>query len=316
MVDELLLCSGFIVFQIFLIMELVDDCKVKIQCFNFNKVCEVVDMVVVSIVMLQQEWFQLLFSSLVEDVDGVVCQIGFVVKLMWVWLCDKGWFCIVCYIVCVCEYMYVYIEGDYGNEVFICMLEDCMVCEVQQFVEDVGVVMVVQCDCFEQEIVLIIEMFWQQVEELFDVCCGMVVGGLDSCINLKINIDYGIQIGSFIVMLIGGVVLFWILVGWLLMILFVLMLVFLVYKVICGFLSSEFCQMQQCKMVDENIVSVVDQFKCCFEDGLNEVFVELDVVVVGIQVFLCVLVEQVDYFNQVLIIFICNLQQFFFWIYV
>lgn len=307
--DELLLRSGFTAFQTFLTTELVDDCKAKIQRSNFNKAREVVDTVAASIATLQQERFQPLSTSLAEDADGAVRQIGLAVKSMRARLRDKGRSCIARYTVRVREHMYAYIEGDHGNEAFTRTLEDCMAREAQQLVEDVGVAMAAQRDRLEQEIASIIETFRQQAEELLDACRGMAVGGLDSRINLKINIDHGIQIGSLIATLIGGAVLLWTPAGWLLMIPSALTLAFSAYKAIRGFLSSEFRQTQQRKTVDENIASAADQLKRRLEDGLNEAFAELDTVVAGIQASLRAPVEQVDHLNQVLITSTRNLQQ-------
>lgn len=307
--DELRQRSGFADFQTFLTTELVDDCKAKIQRSNFNKAREVVDTVAASIATLQQERFQPLSTSLAQDADGAVRQIGLAVKSMRARLRDKGRSCIARYTVRVREHMYAYIEGDHGNDVFAIVLEDCMAREANQLVEDVGVAMAAQRERLEQEIASIIETFQHQAEELLDACRGMSVGGLDRRIDLKFNIDHGIQIGSLIATLIGGAALFWTPVGWLLMIPSGLTLAYSAYKAIRGFFSSEFRQTQQRKTVDENIANAADQLKRRLEDGLTEAFAELDTVVTGIQASLRAPVEQVDHLNQVLIESTRTLQQ-------
>ncbi len=307
--DELRQRSGFADFQSFLTTELVDDCKAKIQRSNFNKAREVVDTVAASIATLQQERFQPLSTSLAQDADGAVRQIGLAVKSMRARMRDKGRSCIARYTVRVREHMYAYIEGDHGNDVFAVVLEDCMAREANQLVEDVGVAMAAQRERLEQDIASIIETFQHQAEELLDACRGMSVGGLGSRIDLKFNIDHGIQIGSLIATLIGGAALFWTPVGWLLMIPSALTLAFSAYKAIRGFFSSDFRQTQQRKTVDENIANAADQLKRRLEDGLNEAFAELDTVVASIQASLRAPVEEVDHLNQVLIASTRNLQQ-------
>ncbi|MEO7068583.1 MAG: hypothetical protein ABI114_16855 [Rhodanobacter sp.] len=298
--QSLLEKSGFNALESFLTTELVDDCKAKIKRSNFNKAREVVCVVAEGIGALHREKFEQLGQDLVRDAEGACRQIDLAVKSMKSRVRNAGRSAIDHFERTVREEVYVCIDRKLGNDDFKRELRRIM--EVHSIVvtSDITSAVEMQSGRLKDQIGEVIERFKEQAEELLLACRDIHLHQIHGAFELKINIDSGIQVGSLLASLIGGILLIWNPMGWALLIPSALTLVFSIGKAVWAAINTDYRKSQQRKVVDDNLKAVASQMSTRLSEALDEAFGQLGGTVKDVKASLHAPVAQVELINQVL----------------
>lgn len=299
-VNDLLEKSGFKALESFLTAELVHDCKAKIKRANFNKAREVVGAVAEGIEALQQEKFVPLGEDLASDSDGACRQIDLAVKSMKSRVRNAGRASIENFEGTVRKELYESIDGKLSNDALKRELRHSMEAHSSEVTSSITAAVEAQSDRLKEQIGEVVERFKEQADELLMACRDIHLKQVHGPIDLKINIESGIQVGSLLASLIGGALLFWNPVGWALLIPSALTLAFSAAKALWALFDSDFHKSQQRRVVDENLKTAASHMSERLAEVLEEAFDQLGAAVKDVKAALRAPVAQVALFNQVL----------------
>ena len=93
--------------------------------------------------------------------------------------------------------------------------------------------------------------------------------------KINLDIDIGIKIGKLIMVIIGGILMFWNPIGWIGMILGAISIFLGVIDAVGSFFSKEYKKAQQRKSVDRNIKNIVEKLNGKIDEKIDEVMFEI-----------------------------------------
>lgn len=272
--EELLHKSNVMQFHALLTDDLVKD-KTKIRRSNFNKVNKVVIATTNQIDKIQRESFLSLSQNLKKDAEDARYQLECSLNGLKNGLESQGEKAINEFNNSVRKKIYNHIDNDISNDKFKIELERCIDEEQLNLKRRLPEVMQVELDKFQKSISDVINQFQQHAKALLEIYSKIRGGDLDNNFDLKIDIDNGIKLQNLVGALVGGGVIFWNPVGWVVIALSIATLLVSLGKAVLGFFSSSYKMAQQRKSADENLQAITKQMRSSMHKSLDTAFPEL-----------------------------------------
>ena len=112
-------------------------------------------------------------------------------------------------------------------------------------------------------------------DSLMDTYGNLENSGFGEKLNLKINLDHGINIPGLLGVLAGGALMFWNPAGWVVLALGAVSLAVGLYKAVRGFFSSDYKKSQQRKSADSNLGDIDYKLRDSLRETLDAAIPQL-----------------------------------------
>lgn len=166
--------------------------------------------------------------------------------------------------------VYSRIEDDISNDDFKSALSYHLEKEQQKLLEAFPRALSKDVERFQDDVKDVVSKFAEHAKELSSIYEQINKTQLDTRINININIDNGIKVGSLLMSLAGGVAAVLGTGGWILAI-GLAGLLFSFAKSVWGFFDSDFKKSEQRKSTNQNLSKIVDQLNHSLEENLKNV---------------------------------------------
>ena len=269
--EELLAKTNMQFFIEMLTGSMVENSKEKIERSNVHKANQVVVGALKQVKQLQKEKFSPLLSQLEKEFSDTEIQLDTALRGLRSRLQRAGKDLIDEFMRDTRRDIYEIIEDDISNDRFKSILKREIKDHQKILSGKLPDVMNSELSSFEDSLQDIIERFQTQTGDLL----GMYEKIADSKIELKVDLDNGINLGGLLMTIIGGGLLLWNPAGWVILGPALASIAFQVYKSVRSFFSSSYKISQQKKSTDENLVRVKNSLCENFDNSLDEAMPEL-----------------------------------------
>lgn len=273
--DELLQSSGLYSFVDLLSGSLVVDAKARIQRSNLNKAHRALQTT-----LEQLQAFKSNFSELSLDLSKTEAdaksQLQSSFQSLQLRIESGGNSLIQEFSNAVRQRVYTRIEEDISNDEFKSVLSQEVKQQQLQLQEKLPCVVSKEIDRFKKDVKDVVDRFTEQAQELSTVYTLLNKTQMHSNIEIKINLNSGVKIGSLLLSLGGAVAAVLGTGGWVLAI-GLAGLVFSFAKSVWGFFDSDFKKSEQRKSTNQNLSKIVRQLEDSLEEGLKKTMPELQV---------------------------------------
>jgi len=274
--QELLEKSGMAAFSELLLTDLVKDFKRKITRSNYNKANRVVCATVDEVSKTLRDSFKPLAKELKKDAEQAQLQLDTALDALKTRLESQGESAISTFSNNVRKKIYAEIDDDIDNDDFKDALERFIASEQSKLIAELPGSMQKEVDKFQQQISDIVERFQAFAAELQDAYGNIRVNGLGKKLDLKIDIDNGINIAGLLGAIAGGVLLFFTPAGWVVMALGAITVLVSLAKSVIGFFSSDYKKSQQRKAANSNLDDITDKMRESLRDSLAKALPQLE----------------------------------------
>jgi energy-coupling factor transporter ATP-binding protein EcfA2 len=272
--EELLEKSRLRAFEELLSEQLLKGSKAKITRANFHKANEGVNQVAGTLGRIQSDFAELSDKLLLGGQNAQV-QITSSFNALEGRLESSGETLIDRFASSVRKEIYALIATDISNDYFKNVLRDKIDAQQEWLSKKLPEAMGEQIEHFQKNAEDILKRFDEQARELTDLYTKLNDTRLNCKFNLKIDLDNGLKLTNLLSVLAGGALLWWNPVGWVVIALGVIGLVFGLYKAVCGFFSSDYKKAQQRKSTEDNLRSITGHLRDSLHDGLKKALPEI-----------------------------------------
>lgn len=259
-----------------LINDLVQDNKQKIYRSNFNKANQVVRAAYQDTENLLKESFRPLATQLKRNATQSGKQLDTAFDALKTRLESQGESAVSHFINKVRRRVYAAIDDDISNDDFKRVFQRELDAQQQALTQRLPEVMAKEVEKFREQIADVVERLQQLSSELLSGYSNIEFDFLGAGIELKINIDNGINVPGLIGALAGGLLMFWNPAGWAVLALGAATVLVGAGKAVIGYFSSEYKKSQQRKAVDANLADISDKMRRSLRDSLDEVLPQLE----------------------------------------
>ena len=271
--EELLQSSGLNGFVELLGGSLVADAKARIQRSNFNKAHEALKTTLDKLNALKTNFSALSLDLSKKEVDAR-SQLQSSFHSLEQRLKASGSNLIHVFEGAVRKAVYSRIDDDISNDDFKSELSHQVEQQQQKLQEQLPRMMIQEIERFKRDVQDVVDRFAEQAKELSAIYALLNKTQLHSNIDININVDSGIKIGSLLLSLGGAVAAVLGTGGWVLAI-GLAGLVFSLAKSVWGFFDSDFKKSEQRKSTNQNLSKIVSQLEDSLEQGLKKAMPEL-----------------------------------------
>lgn len=273
--DELLKRSGMAEFHDIVVDRLVQDSRAKIVRSNFNKAHGVVADAARRISSSLKESFKPLASKLAKDAELAQSQLDTSLDALRGRLISQGEGAVTEFTEDVRNAIYQKIDSDISNDDFKDAFERIIRRKQETLVASLPGLMEAEVDRFQQQIRDVVERFENFAADLMDTYGNLENSGFGEKLNLKINLDHGINIPGLLGALAGGALMFWNPAGWVVLALGAVSLAVGLYKAVRGFFSSDYKKSQQRKSADSNLGDIDYKLRDSLRETLDAAIPQL-----------------------------------------
>lgn len=298
---DLLSKSNFLYLENVLNDDLLKSTHAKVRRSNFNKARAVVLSTAAIIATIQCESFQPLSQNLKQEAENAGNELETVLAAFKRRLESQIETAINYFTTSARRKIYECIEKDIPNSDFKDALEHIIKCEQENLQQKLPTLLDDEIKKFQRDISDVIDRFQQFSSELIDVYEKIRVNRVDGSLSLRIKIDNGLNVGSLLGSLVGGVMLIWNPGGWLIIAVGAATFLVSFSKALYGMFSTDYKKSQQRKSASENLNSVAKSMRGAIHKNLAETFPELQLKVEGIKVAFENTAHQVAGINATLI---------------
>ncbi|WP_137173026.1 hypothetical protein [Massilia sp. HP4] len=274
--QELLERSGVAAFRELLLTDLVRDFKRKITRSNYNKANQVVRGTIDEVSKTLRESFTPLGKELKKDAEQAQMQLETALDALKSRLESQGESAISRFNNNVRKKIYDEIEGDISNDDFKDALERFIAREQATLVAELPGIMQKEVEKFQVQIDDIVKRFQTFAAELMDAYGNIRVTGLGGKLDLKIDIDNGINIPGLLGALVGGALMIWNPAGWVVLAIGAITVLAGAVKAVIGFFSSDYKKSQQRKSANSNLDNIADKMRESLNDSLAAALPQLE----------------------------------------
>ena len=267
--QELLVSSKVQDFVDFLGSSLVADSRARIKKSNFNKAHAAL-MHTMSKLQGISDNFSKLHTDLTKNKSDANDQLRSSFQSLKVRLQATGSQLISDFESNVRNRVYSRIEDDISNDDFKSALSYHLEKEQQKLLEAFPKALSKDVERFQNDVKDVVSKFTEHAKELSSIYEQINKTQLDTRINIDINIDNGIKVGSLLMSLAGGVAAVLGTGGWILAI-GLAGLLFSFAKSVWGFFDSDFKKSEQRKSTNQNLAKIVDELNQSLEESLKKV---------------------------------------------
>ncbi|WP_367168910.1 hypothetical protein NMD29_20545 [Escherichia coli] len=306
--EELLEKTGLKGFLTLLTKQLVSDSKAKITRSNFNKARTTVEDVTSELSYLQKESYGKLAKQLQNDTANAHRLLDIALASLKSRLINQGEDAVDAFHSRARKQIYSEIEDDISNDRFKDELETAIRQQHTVLEKSLPDIFKNELDTFKDEIEEIVQRFQKYAQDILATYSKIQQQKFDNQFELKINIDNGLKLTSLVATLAGGALLLWNPAGWLILAPALAGMVFAVYKAVRSFFSSSYKIAQQKQSADDNLNKIARNMKSAIEEGIDNVFPELEEKVVQLKSMLEEPTRQAAQINKILINATTNLR--------
>lgn len=267
--QELLERSKVQYFVDFLGSSLVADSRARIKKSNFNKAHAALMHIMGKLQGIRDN-FSKLHADLIKNKSDANDQLRSSFQSLKVRLQASGSQLISDFESNVRNRVYSRIEDDISNDDFKSALSYHLEKEQQKLLEAFPRALSKDVERFQDDVKDVVSKFAEHAKELSSIYEQINKTQLDTRINININIDNGIKVGSLLMSLAGGVAAVLGTGGWILAI-GLAGLLFSFAKSVWGFFDSDFKKSEQRKSTNQNLSKIVDQLNHSLEENLKNV---------------------------------------------
>lgn len=253
-----------------LLNDLVKDHKQKIYRSNFNKANQVVVAASRSVDGALRDSFRPLATQLKRNATLSGKQLDTAFDALKTRLESQGESAISEFISTVRRDVYAAIDDDISNDDFKRAFSRRLESQQKKLTQKLPQLMQAEVDRFQEQIAEIVGRLQELASELMSAYSDIEISGVGASIDLKIDIDNGINFPGLIGALAGGLLMFWNPAGWAVLALGALTVLVGAGKAVIGFFSSNYKKSQQRKAVDSNLSAIADKMRRSLRDSLDE----------------------------------------------
>ncbi|ATG02316.1 MULTISPECIES: hypothetical protein [Lelliottia] len=306
--EEILEKTGLKGFLSLLTQRLVSDSKTKIARSNFNKARTTVEDVTSELSYLQKESYGKLAKQLQSDTINAHQLLDISLASLKTRLKDQSETAVDAFRSRARKQIYREIEDDIGNDRFKDELESTIKQQHAELNNTLPELLKSELDKFKGETEEIVKRFQGYAKDVLETYSKLQKQKFDNAFELKIDIDNGLKLTSMLATLAGGALLFWNPAGWFILGPAIAGMVFAFYKAVRSFFSSSYKISQQKQSADENLNKIARSMKSAIEEGIDNVFPELEEKVVQLKSMLEEPTRQAAQINKILINATANLR--------
>lgn len=266
--EDLLRCTQMTPFLEFLASSLVTDCKARIKKSNFNKAHEALRGTLGKLKSIRSN-----FSKLYKDLGGneqdAKAQLQSSYASLQGRLRASGSQLISNFESNVRNKVYSRIDEDISNDDFKSSLSYHIDQEQKILQQRFPATLQRDIERFQTDVKDVVDKFQEHAQELTSIYDQLNKTRLNTKIDLKINIDNGIKVGSLLLSIAGGIAAVFGTGGWILVIGLVGLL-FSFAKSVWGWFDSDYKKSEQRKSVNQNLSKIVSQLHLSLDTGLEE----------------------------------------------
>lgn len=274
--QELFDRSGMTAFRELLLTDLVKDFKRKITRSNYNKANQVVCGTISEVSKTLRDSFKPLGSELKKDAEQAQLQLDTALDALKTRLESQGESAISRFSNNVRKNIYAEIDDDISNDDFKEALERFISSEQAKLDAELPGLMQKEVEKFQEQIDDIVKRFQAFAAELMDAYGNIRITGLGSRLDLKIDIDNGINIPGLLGALTGAALLFFSPAGWALLAVGAVTVLASLAKSVMGFFSSDYKKSQQRKAANSNLDDIADRMRGSLRDSLGTALPQLE----------------------------------------
>ncbi|MCW1829935.1 hypothetical protein OLZ31_24180 [Enterobacter asburiae] len=306
--EELLEKTGLNGFLTLLTKQLVSDSKAKIIRSNFNKARTTVEDITSKLSYLQKESYGKLAKQLQNDTANAHRLLDIALASLKNRLINQVEDAVDVFHSRARKQIYSEIEDDISNDRFKDELETVIRQQHAALEKSLPDIFKNELDTFKGEIEEIVQRFQKYAQDILATYSKLQQQKFDNQFELKINIDNGLKLTSLVATLAGGALMLWNPAGWLILAPALAGMVFAVYKAVRSFFSSSYKIAQQKQSADDNLNKIARNMKSAIEEGIDNVFPELEEKVVQLKSMLEEPTRQAAQINKILINATTNLR--------
>ncbi|MBW3798537.1 hypothetical protein GPK29_21115 [Aeromonas hydrophila] len=300
--------TGLTGFLSLLTQRLVSDSKAKIARSNFNKARTTVEDVTAELSTLQKESYGKLAKQLQNDTVSAHQLLDIALASLKTRLINQAEEAVDAFRSRARKQVYSEIEDDISNDRFKDELETTIRQQHATLEKTLPGIFKAELDTFKEETEEIVQRFQKYAQDILATYSKLQQQKFDNQFELKINIDNGVKLTSLVATLAGGALLLWNPAGWLILAPALAGMVFAAYKAVRSFFSSSYKISQQKQSADDNLNKIARNMKSAIEDGIDNVFPELEEKVTQLKTMLEEPTRQAAEINKILINATTNLR--------
>lgn len=260
--------SQFTTFLKFIEDDLVIDAKAKINRANFHKANHAIIQAIDVIEPIKNE-FSSLSGSVRLDSESAKQQLFGSFDALKIRLEDGSETLIGQFSSNVRKEMNDLVENNLSGDDFRRALSDSFNQQHELIVSDFPKVIHKEIEIFRHEVEEIFLRFEEQVSELTEIFTRKYSSNFGGDFELNINIDNGLKVGNLIAVLVGGILMIWNPVGWIVGVLAFFSVVVGGYKAVRGFFSSKYKMAQQRKSTEDNLRKVISKLRESLRESIS-----------------------------------------------
>lgn len=306
--EEVLEKTGLKGFLALLTEQLVSDSKAKITRSNFNKARTTVEDITSELSYLQKESYGKLAKQLQNDTANAHHLLDIALASLKHRLISQGENAVDDFRSCARKQIYSEIEDEISNDRFKDRLEMSIKQQHAVLERTLPDIFKNELDTFKDEIEDIVQRFQKYAQDILATYAKLQKQKFDNDFEVKINIDNGLKLTSLVATLAGGALLFWNPAGWLILAPALASIVFAAYKAVRSFFSTSYKIAQQKQSADDNLNKIAHNMKSAIEEGIDNVFPELEEKMVQLKSMLEEPTRHASQINKILINAITNLR--------
>lgn len=259
-----------------LLKDLVKDRKLKIYRSNFNKANRVVLAASESVNDILTGTFRPLATQLNRNATQSGKQLDTAFDALKTRLESRGESALSDFIGTVRRQVYTAIDNDISNDDFKHTFKRRLLSQQEELEQKLPPMMLTEVNHFQDQIKEIVERQRELASQLISAYSRIELNGMDSRIELNINIDNGINVPGLIGALAGGLLMLWNPAGWAVLALGAATALVGVAKAVWGFFDSDYKKAQQRKAVDSNLSDIESTLRRALRDSLADALPNLE----------------------------------------
>lgn len=292
--EELLKLSGIAEFKNILVDRLVQDCRAKIVRSNFNKADGAVINAMSRVSNILENSFKPLAIKLIEDAEVSQSQLDLSLDTLRNRLTSQGESAVTEFTENVRSAIYEEIDCDIDNDDFKEAFESIILSKQKALIENLPERMQLEVDKFQVQIRDVIDRFENFAAEVIDTYGNLARSSFSKNINLKINLNSGINVPGLVSALIGAGLMFWNPAGWGLLALGAVSLIVGVYKSVRSLFSSDYKKSQQRKSANSNLRDIDGKLRESLRETLDAAIPQLQATLDAVKTTLELPAQQVQ----------------------
>lgn len=259
-----------------LLNELVKDYKKKIFRSNANKANQVVLAASLSVESCLKDSFRPLATQLKRNATLSGKQLDTSFDALRTRLESQGESAISDFINSVRRRVYSAIDDDISNDDFKRIFSRRLESQQEELTERLPQLMQAEVGKFREQIADIVERMQELASELMSAYSSIELAGVSARIDLRIDIDNGINIPGLIGAVAGGLLMFWNPAGWVVLAVGAATVLVGAAKAVMGFFSSDYKKSQQRKAVDSNLSDISDKMRRSLRGSLDDALPQME----------------------------------------